>query len=49
VILHYLVGLSVAEIATECNVSAGTVKSWLHRGRATLHAHLSTGDEAGVA
>jgi RNA polymerase sigma-70 factor, ECF subfamily len=49
VILHYLVGLTVAEIAADCDVSVGTVKSWLHRGRAALHARLSAGDEAGVS
>jgi RNA polymerase sigma-70 factor, ECF subfamily len=49
VILHYLVGLTVAEIATDCDVSVGTVKSWLHRGRAALQANLSVGDEVGGA
>ena len=40
VILHYLADLSVAEIATEEKVAAGTVKSWLHRGRTALAAEL---------
>ncbi|MDG6104358.1 sigma-70 family RNA polymerase sigma factor [Dactylosporangium aurantiacum] len=40
VVLHYLVGLSVADVATEIGTSAGTVKSWLARGRAALGAHL---------
>jgi RNA polymerase sigma-70 factor (ECF subfamily) len=40
VILHYLGDLSVAEIADECGVAEGTVKSWLHRARAALSARL---------
>jgi RNA polymerase sigma-70 factor (ECF subfamily) len=42
VILHHLAGLSIAEIAAECDVPEGTVKSWLHRGRAALAAQLSS-------
>ncbi|NUT03478.1 MAG: SigE family RNA polymerase sigma factor [Hamadaea sp.] len=34
--LHYLLDVSVAEIATELGVSEGTVKSWLSRGRDNL-------------
>src|SRR5262245_36790978 len=34
--LHYLLDVSVAQIATELEVSEGTVKSWLSRGRASL-------------
>jgi RNA polymerase sigma-70 factor, ECF subfamily len=34
--LHYLIGLSVEEIAAETGVAVGTVKSWLWRGRARL-------------
>ena len=41
VILHYLADLSVADIAKQENATAGTVKSWLHRGRAALAAQLS--------
>jgi len=41
VILFYLAGLSVAEIAFDCEVAEGTVKSWLHRGRTALAGHLS--------
>ena len=45
-LLHYVVGLSVQEIADEMStfllpVRPGTVKSWLHRGRAELNAALS--------
>jgi RNA polymerase sigma-70 factor, ECF subfamily len=48
VILHHLAGLSVAEIAADCGVPDGTVKSWLYRGRTALAARLSQHDEAGV-
>lgn len=42
-VLHYLADLSVADIALEVSVAEGTVKSWLHRGRAEL-ARLLTDD-----
>lgn len=50
VVLHYLADLPIAEIARQENVAPGTVKSWLHRGRAALANHLreagkETGDE----
>lgn len=38
--LHYLLDLSVADIATSLDVSEGTVKTQLHRARATLRARL---------
>ena len=38
--LHYLLDRSIAEIAVETGASAGTVKSWLSRGRAGLAAAL---------
>jgi RNA polymerase sigma-70 factor, ECF subfamily len=38
--LHYLLDLSIAEIAAEAEVPEGTVKSWLARGRAALAARL---------
>jgi len=44
IVLHHLVGLSVAEIAAETGRSAGTVKTWLARGRRALADHL-TGDD----
>jgi RNA polymerase sigma-70 factor (ECF subfamily) len=48
VILHYLADLPIAEIARLENVAEGTVKSWLHRGRAALAAYLrETGKENG--
>lgn len=40
VVLHYLVDLPVARIATELGVAEGTVKSRLHRARAALAAAL---------
>jgi RNA polymerase sigma-70 factor (ECF subfamily) len=40
--LHYLLDRSVAEIAVETGASAGTVKSWLSRGRAALAEALDT-------
>jgi len=38
VVMHYLADMSVTEIADHEDVSEGTVKSWLHRGRAALGA-----------
>jgi RNA polymerase sigma-70 factor (ECF subfamily) len=46
VVLHYLSGLQVAEIAEQEGVAVGTVKSWLHRGRAALSAQLSDAPDA---
>jgi len=46
VVLHHLVGLSVAEIAAETGTSPNTIKTWLARGRKALAVHLTTsGDE----
>jgi len=39
--LHYLYDMPVDDIAVECRVPAGTVKSWLSRGRARLAALLA--------
>lgn len=41
IVLHYLVGLSVEEIAGESGVAVGTVKARLSRGRQALATHLS--------
>jgi RNA polymerase sigma-70 factor (ECF subfamily) len=38
--LHYLLDLSVADIATSLEVSEGTVKTQLHRARTALRARL---------
>ena len=48
VVLHHLVGLSVAEVAAETGVPAGTVKARLSRGRSAL-ALLLTDEEASRA
>jgi RNA polymerase sigma-70 factor (ECF subfamily) len=41
VILHYLGGLSVAEVAESEGVPVGTVKSWLSRARTALAIRLN--------
>lgn len=41
VILHYLADLPISDIARQEGVADGTVKSWLHRGRAVLAAQLT--------
>jgi RNA polymerase sigma-70 factor, ECF subfamily len=40
-VLHYLADQSVAQIAEQENVAEGTVKSWLHRGRAAMATLMS--------
>jgi RNA polymerase sigma-70 factor (ECF subfamily) len=45
VVLHYLGDLTVAEIAEREGVAEGTVKSWLHRGRAKLATHFTPAGE----
>ncbi|WP_307781588.1 SigE family RNA polymerase sigma factor [Virgisporangium ochraceum] len=45
VVLHYLGDMSVNDIAAQERVAPGTVKSWLHRGRAALAAALSDSKE----
>lgn len=45
VVLHYLADLSVNQIAQQEEVPEGTVKSWLHRGRAALAAQLAVTSE----
>ncbi|MER7281485.1 sigma-70 family RNA polymerase sigma factor [Dactylosporangium sp. NPDC000244] len=40
VVLHYLVGLPVAEVADVCRVRTGTVRTWLYRARLTLAVSL---------
>jgi RNA polymerase sigma-70 factor (ECF subfamily) len=43
IVLHYLVGMSVQEIAEETGAASGTVKSHLSRGRAALAKLLGDG------
>ena len=47
-VLRYLADLSVPEIAEREGVAAGTVKSWLHRARATLAAQLHPSEQEEV-
>ena len=47
IVLHYLVDLSVEEVADALDTSSGTVKSWLARGRRTLAARLGEPEEVG--
>ncbi|MDG4765243.1 sigma-70 family RNA polymerase sigma factor [Solwaraspora sp. WMMD406] len=44
VVLHHLVGLSVADIAVETGTNVNTVKTWLARGRKALAGHLADGE-----
>jgi RNA polymerase sigma-70 factor (ECF subfamily) len=44
IVLHHLVGLSVAEISAEVGAPTGTVKARLARGRAAMAHHLSETD-----
>lgn len=44
-VLHYIAQLSIAEIAQQEDVAEGTVKSWLHRGRALVAAYLTDARE----
>lgn len=39
-VLFHMADLSVPEIAMQCGVAEGTVRSWLHRGRAALAQRL---------
>jgi RNA polymerase sigma-70 factor (ECF subfamily) len=41
VVLFYVADMSIADIVQEMGVAEGTVKSWLHRGRAELAIHLA--------
>ncbi|BCY07247.1 sigma-70 family RNA polymerase sigma factor [Actinoplanes sp. L3-i22] len=41
IVLHHLVGLSVAEIHRETGIPAGTVTTWLARGRRAMAAYLA--------
>lgn len=41
VVMHHLADLPVTEVARDLGVADGTVKSWLHRGRAALAVQLA--------
>jgi RNA polymerase sigma-70 factor, ECF subfamily len=41
VVLYHLADLPISDIAEQEGVAEGTVKAWLHRGRAALAAQLS--------
>lgn len=47
VVMHYLADLPVAGIAAAEGVPEGTIRVWLHRGRAALAGHLSELSEGG--
>ena len=44
IVLHHLVGLTVAEISAETGAPPGTISSWLARGRRAMAEQLSDGD-----
>jgi RNA polymerase sigma-70 factor (ECF subfamily) len=48
-VLYYLADLPVDEIAEREQVAPGTVKSWLHRGRAALAGQLGRPDSGGAS
>ncbi len=43
-VLHDVVGLSVAEVADEMVAREGTVRSWLSRSRETIRRQMSAGE-----
>ncbi|MGI9600727.1 MAG: RNA polymerase sigma factor [Acidimicrobiales bacterium] len=45
VVLHYLLGFDITTTADHLGVAEGTVKSALHRARASLHAAMTVGDD----
>lgn len=45
IVLHYVGQLSTSEIAAQCGVADGTVRSWLSRGRTELAEQLVDWDE----
>ena len=45
IVLHHLADLPVEEVAATLGARAGTVKSWLARGRRTLAAQLGDPEE----
>jgi RNA polymerase sigma-70 factor (ECF subfamily) len=47
VIMFYVLDMSTAEIAGELEVSEGTVKSWLHRGRSRIQSQVCDPENGG--
>lgn len=45
IVLHHLVGLSVAQIHQETGVPPGTVTTWLARGRRAMAVHLTDSED----
>jgi RNA polymerase sigma-70 factor, ECF subfamily len=41
VVLYYLAGLPIAEVADLCGAREGAVRTWLYRARLTLARHLT--------
>jgi RNA polymerase sigma-70 factor (ECF subfamily) len=45
IVLHHLIGMPVQQVATTMGVPAGTVKTWLGRGRRALAVRLGDPEE----
>lgn len=45
IVLHHLIGMPVQQVATTMGVPAGTVKTWLGRGRRALAVRLGESEE----
>jgi DNA-directed RNA polymerase specialized sigma24 family protein len=45
IVLHHLVGLTVAEINHETGIPTGTVTTWLARGRRAMAKHLTDSED----
>jgi RNA polymerase sigma-70 factor (ECF subfamily) len=43
--LHYLLDMSVADVAATMHISEGTVKTQLHRARESMRVHLEPGQD----
>lgn len=49
VVLHYLLGLSLAEVATVLGIPIGTVKSQLHHALGAMRADATVSSHVAVA
>ncbi|MEO7556267.1 MAG: sigma-70 family RNA polymerase sigma factor [Acidimicrobiales bacterium] len=49
IVLRYLAGLSESEVSASLGVSAGSVKTHIHRGMAHLRSSLGTNDDLEVS